>query len=516
VSQAATAQVPKGGAAPQPAANGVAHPEYTVIKSYRTPTGATVEIRQSNQNGSKSYNVVEPPLSEDGKAILTKLKTILERKIQKDPNELPEQADRRQYILDMTTEVIQDWQMKILPDDRLAMDYYIPRDFVGFGRVDAVFNDTLIEDISCDGIGIPVFIFHREFESIPSNIRFEEDDELNSYIIRLAQISGKTVTISQPIVDASLPGGHRLQATLGREVTSKGGTFTIRRFRDEPLSPIDLLKFGTMNHEMIAYFWVLIESGQSMVFAGGTASGKTTGLNAVAQFIPPNSKVVSIEDTREVDLVQENWIPGITRPGGAEGRGEIGMFPLLKNALRQRPEYILVGEVRGEEANVAFQAMATGHAVYATMHADSAANVVYRLENDPINIPRLLLTSLNAVVVQKQTLFKGKRVRRIFEIMEIIGIEAGGNKALNTNLVFRWDNATDKFKWMGNSEILKRFAEKRNMSQKEAEEEWVRRADIIRWMQASGYRTREEMIRIVRLYSTDPAAVARLVKGDLQ
>jgi flagellar protein FlaI len=150
------------------------------------------------------------------------------------------------------------------------------------------------------------------------------------------------------------------------------------------------------------------------------------------------------------------------------------------------------------------------------MHADSAANVVYRLENDPINIPRLLLTSLNAVVVQKQTLFKGKRVRRIFEIMEIIGIEAGGNKALNTNLVFRWDNATDKFKWMGNSEILKRFAEKRNMSQKEAEEEWVRRADIIRWMQASGYRTREEMIRIVRLYSTDPAAVARLVKGDLQ
>jgi flagellar protein FlaI len=505
---------PKGDGAGEAAKPQPDKPDYVVLKSYKVSTGAGIEIRQSTKNGAKSYTVIEPPLTQDGEAIFEKLKEILERRISKDRAELPKQADQRQYILEMTAQAIKDWQMKILSEDRDAIDYYLPRDFVGFGKADAVFNDTLIEDISCDGVGIPLFVFHREFESLPSSVKFPSDDQLNSYIIRLGQISGKTVTISQPILDTSLPGGHRLQATLGTEVTSHGGTFTIRRFRDEPLSPIDLLKFGTMNPEMIAYFWMLVESGQSMIFAGGTASGKTTGLNAISQFIPNNSKVVSIEDTREIDLIQENWIPAITRPGGAEGRGEIGMFALLKASLRQRPEYIVVGEVRGEEANVAFQAMATGHAVYATMHADSASSVVYRLENEPINIPRLLLVSLNAVAIQRQTQFKGKRVRRVVEIMEILGIQ-GGTKELLTNKVFEWQTATDTFRYMGNSDILRRWGEKRNLSPLQAEDEWRRRSAVIKWMLTRGNRTREEMVRIVRLYGTDPDAVYRLTQGDL-
>ncbi|MEA1866470.1 MAG: type II/IV secretion system ATPase subunit, partial [Euryarchaeota archaeon] len=229
--------------------------------------------------------------------------------------------------------------------------HFLERNYVGYGKLDAMLRDSHIEDISCDGVGVPVFIYHNVHKNIETNVTFGEE-YLNSFVIQLAQRGGKHISIGSPMVNATLPDGSRLQATLGKEVTTRGSSFTIRRFKEDPFTPVDMLNFKTCSSEMLAYLWLAIENNKSMILAGGTASGKTSTLNAVSMFIPPIAKVVSIEDTRELTLHHENWIAGVTREAiiAHEGVGEISMFELLKAALRQRPEYILVGEVRGAEA----------------------------------------------------------------------------------------------------------------------------------------------------------------------
>ncbi|MEX2738135.1 MAG: type II/IV secretion system ATPase subunit, partial [Candidatus Wukongarchaeota archaeon] len=264
--------------------------------------------------------------------------------------------------------------------------YHIFREFLGYGKIDILMNDTGIEDISCDGHQVPIFIYHKKYDAISTNIRFDTEDELNSFVVRLSQISGKQISIYSPIVDGKLPDGSRLQTTLGKTVT-KTPTFTIRKFKEKPLTPVDLIDFQSLSIEMAAYFWMAIERGASILFCGGTASGKTTALNALSLFIPSQNKIVSIEDTREVSLPHENWIAGTTREGftaSDEKTGkDIDMFDLIRAALRQRPKVIIVGEVRGREAYSLFQAMATGHTSYATVHASDIHTLIQRLENPP-------------------------------------------------------------------------------------------------------------------------------------
>src|SRR5438270_491385 len=239
-------------------------------------------------------------------------------------------------------EVIYDYSIVLTPLSREKILYYILRDFLGFGKLDPMMRDEFIEDISCDAPGIPIFVYHRKFESLKSTVVFVEDKELDSFVIKMAQRSGKHVSIAEPLLDATLPDGSRLNATLSDEVTAKGSTFTIRKFREEPFTIPDLVRFGTMNEDLLAYWWLAVQNGASAIYAGGTASGKTTSLNAILLFIPPQMKIVSIEDTREINIPHENWIAGVTRSGFGprdnNGRqaGEIDMFSLLKAALRQR------------------------------------------------------------------------------------------------------------------------------------------------------------------------------------
>ena len=248
------------------------------------------------------------------------------------------------------------------------------------------------------------FLYHRKFGSLKSNIQFDTADDLNSFVYRLAQKCGKHISIAEPMLDATMPDGSRIQMTLSDEITTHGSTFTIRKFRSDPFSPPDLVEFNTMSSEMIAYMWIAVENRINMLFAGGTASGKTTSLNALSLFIPAEAKIVSIEETREINLPHPNWIPGVARTGFGQVVadkvvGEIDTYDLMKAALRQRPEYIIVGEIRGREAYVLFQAMATGHATYSTVHADSAHSLIHRLEGKPINIPRVMLQSLDVVSI---------------------------------------------------------------------------------------------------------------------
>jgi len=263
---------------------------------------------------------------------------------------------------------------------------------------------------------------------------------------------------------------------------------------------------------MAAWFWFAMELGHSFILAGGTASGKTTSLNAIAQFIPPQKKIVSIEDTREINLSHSNWIAGVTRSGfggemkGGKVAGTIDMYKLLEAALRQRPEYLLVGEVRGAEAVTLLQAMATGHAVYSTMHADSVLSAVYRLENPPINVPRMMLQTLDIVAIQAQVRIGERMGRRIREVTEVVGFDPETRELL-TNTVFEWDSAVDQHKYLGKSYVLEQVMESRHMSEEDVEAEWRSRIEVLQWMMDSNVRHVTDVARVFSRYYRDPAGL---------
>jgi flagellar protein FlaI len=329
----------------------------------------------------------------------------------------------------------------------------------------------------------------------------------------MCQKSGKQISIGEPMVDATMSDGSRLQATLGREVTTRGSSFTIRKFRGDPITPIDLMGFGTCSIDILAYFWLAIENGKSIIFAGGTASGKTSILNAISLFIPPLAKVISIEDTRELTLHHENWIAGVTRQSLTGGAGAVSMYDLLKAALRQRPEYIIVGEVRGEEALTLFQAMSTGHTTYSTIHAGDVPTVVNRLENEPINVPHAMLQSLDIVCIQVQTYVGEERVRRSNSIVEVTGLDARtGN--IRINETYHWNPAVDTFKQAGESHVLNSIMQSRGWNQDRLVSEIENRGKILEYMRGKRMRDYISVSLVVQAYAANPELVLEAVRND--
>jgi len=385
--------------------------------------------------------------------------------------------------------------------------YHLFKDFLGYGKIDIIMEDVGIEDISCDGHHVPVFIYHKKYDEISSNVIFENEEELNSFVVRLSQISGKQISVYSPIVDGKLPDGSRLQTTLARTVT-QSSTFTIRKFKKKPLTPIDLIQYQSISLEMAAYFWMAIENGASILFCGGTASGKTTALNALSLFIPGSHKIVSIEDTREVNLPHKNWIAGTTRQGFSasdEKTGkDIDMFDLIRAALRQRPKVIMVGEVRGKEAYSLFQAMSTGHTAYSTVHASDIHTLIQRLENPPISLPRALLTSLDVIVFQNALDIKRKTVRRMTSVTEIVKLDPDTNQLIFME-PYKWISKTDdRFEASGSSKILNNIRIQNDWSDIDLCEELEKRILILRWMSEKNINDYKEVGRIVNLYNKYP------------
>jgi flagellar protein FlaI len=484
-----------------------------------TPPFAWVRILYDEEQHEMSYNVLEPPLTEREQRVLTFLEDTLVDVIEIPLSSLNDKQ-AEVVLLEHVNQIIYDYSILLEEQSKAKLLYYVRRDFLGYGLIDGIMRDDLIEDISCDGPHVPIFLYHRKHESLKSNVQFFTHEALDGFVIRLAQRSGKHISIAEPLLDATLPDGSRLNATLSDEVTSGGSTFTVRKFRQTPFTPPDLVRFGTMSADLLAYWWLSVQYGASAIYAGGTASGKTTSLNAILLFIPPTMKIVSIEDTRELNLPHPNWIPGITRSGfgprDAHGRqaGEIDMFTLLKAALRQRPEYILVGEVRGQEAFALFQAMATGHTAYGTMHADSVEAVIHRLESEPINVPRSLLEALDIVSVQIQTRIKGKRVRRTKELVEIVGLDPH-TKEILTNAVFQWNPATDQFEYSGVSYVLERIQTEKNWQPEEMRREWENRKAIIRWLIERDVRDFRDVAKVIVAYYKEPENVMAYILHDL-
>ncbi|MEM2086906.1 MAG: type II/IV secretion system ATPase subunit, partial [Archaeoglobaceae archaeon] len=309
---------------------------------------------------------------------------------------------------------------------------------------------------------------------------------------------GKHISLANPIVDSTLPDGSRLQATFGTEVTPRGSSFTIRKFATQPLTPLDLVRFGTIPIGIMAYLWLAIEHKLSVIVVGETASGKTTTLNSILMFVPPDAKIVSIEDTREIRLYHDNWLAQVTRTG--IGEQEIDMYDLLKAALRQRPDYIVVGEVRGKEAQTLFQAMSTGHASYSTFHAGDINQMVYRFESDPLNVPRSMLQFLDIVLVQNMYLRGAKRIRRTKEINEILGIDPA-DKNLLVNQFARWDAKRDEHIEVSIPKKLEKIATSR---MDDVYEELQRRRKYLEWMIKSGVKDYTEFTKLIHNYYRNP------------
>ncbi len=391
--------------------------------------------------------------------------------------------------------------------------YYLKRDFIGYEKIDGVKHDINVEDISCDGYDSPVFVYHSDYEQIITNI-YHGRTELDDFAVKLAQRSGKGISKRQPQVDATLPDGSRAQLTLGREVSDHGTNYTIRQFKDVPFTPVDLINWKTFSLEQMAFLWLCIENNKSLIFAGGTASGKTTSLNAVSLFIPSNSKIVSIEDTREVELPQRNWIASVTRPSFSDDdKGDVDEFDLLEAALRQRPDYIVMGEIRGEEGRTLFQVMSTGHTTYTTFHADTVGEVLKRFTTDPINVSKTMFTALNLVSVQTSTRVKGRKVRRNKSLTEINHYDAE-NDEINVQDVFQWQAETDRFLKMGESNTLQQIKFDRGWSQQRLNDEMFKRRAVLAYLVENGLNTYTQVAATFQAFINEQDSILALMANS--
>ena len=480
------------------------------------PIFAYAKIFWDSKLNKYVYQMIEPELSEKLKTVLSKVKELIEQKLDVDFSKL-KKFEATEYLRKNIEEILTYFRFEMSEDEKRILQYFIERDFIGLGRIEPFINDEQIEDISCDGVNIPLFVFHRnpELGSVETSIKFEDADELDSFIYKLSQLCGKSISVASPLVGGSLPDGSRVQATLATDIARRGSNFTIRKFTEKPLTPIHLLQYNTLDVQIMAFLWLAVDYGKSILISGGTASGKTSLLNVLSLFIRPEKKICSIEDTPELKLPHPHWVPSVARVPIAEevGRrvGDVDLFDLLKESLRQRPDYIIVGEVRGKEAYVLFQQMATGHPSFATIHAENLPKLVDRLTTAPISLPPSLLGSLDLVLFLLMTRYKDKQVRRISEVMEVTGVDDKEHPI--TNRIFKWNSVNDKFEISSKSSILRKISEATGLTEKQLKDELERRMFVLSWMKENNIIEYEDVFNVLNMYYTYPERVLATIRG---
>ena len=462
-------------------------------------------IKDPTSIGGLRYLVVQPRLSVTDKKNFDIIKKLLMCELSVSLKDIKSKKDAEIKLRKKIVSLVRKYNLEIPTRNLSKIAYYATRDFIHLGKIEPLMRDHMVEEISCDGTGIPIYIWHREYESIPTNIVFSTDKELNNYARKVSYLCGKHVSTANPIIDATLPDGSRINLTLGHEITKRGSTFTIRRFRADPITVVDLIKFETMSSDIAAYLWYIAEKNATMLVAGGTASGKTTTLNALGSFIRPGQKIVSIEDTQELNLPHENWIPAVSRQNFTDGKiGEINQFDLLRAALRQRPDIIIVGETRGREAYTLFQAMATGHGGFSSIHADSVDATLTRLASAPMDIPKTLIANtLDVITLQLKIRIKDKSIRKVIQISEISGIDESTNE-ITTHEIFKWDPILDVHNFAGNSIVLNKIKERTGESMSKINDELQRRKITLEWMVKNNIREHKDVAKNILEFYSDP------------
>jgi len=469
---------------------------------------AHVAIVQNPKIGEYEYVLDELQLDPLERSVYNRILEILLAEIESPKEEI---LDPRRFFAEEAKKIVDKYRISLgwLPDvSWYKILYHAERDLVGFGRIDSLMRDPNIEDISCDGVNKPVYVWHRNYESLETNLEFENDEELDNIVVKLVHMAGKHVSSAFPIVDASLPGKHRLAVCYRREVTPFGTAFSIRKFREDPYSIIDLINLGTFSEEMAAYFWLCLENRASLMVLGGTAAGKTTALNALTCLIKPGSKIITIEETAELNLPHENWVSLIARQSyglGGSTVGEVTLFDLVRTSMRHRPDVLIVGEVRGQEAYVLFQALATGHGGMCTMHAENLDSAVKRLTSKPMDIAPAYIPLMNIVLsIQRVHLVKGvekKAYRRVMNVNEIADYE-------DYRGVFKWHPTKDEYlSTFGKSMMLSAISESVGASKKELLDEIGRRKDILHWMRDRNIRSYKDVAAIIAEYYARPKQI---------
>lgn len=474
---------------------------YTLIEPF-----AFAHIHWDPKISEVVYDVEEPILDEQEKQIRREITAAMRELvnfqsiIEKNQEELMDYIDKmfKMISIELGLNISQETYEKIF--------YYLTIDFMGFNKVDPLIRDYFVEDIECNGMKTPIYIIHRVYRNLKTNVKFYNEEYLASFVEKLAQRTGKYISYANPILDGSLPDGSRVNATYTKDISTKGPTFTIRKFTKTPWTPPQLIALNTLSPEMLAYLWLLIQYKMNILITGGTASGKTTLLNAMAFFIAPEARVVSIEDTSELNLPRENWLPSVVR--GAAGLGKIGdidLFTLLRSSFRQNPDYVIVGEVRGKEAYVLFQGMASGHSSISTIHAESVDTVIKRLETPPINLSPTLLNVLDCVCIMTHAIVNKKETRKLKEVVEVVNVTPEGIAMTNTPYV--WNPSDDQFYFKKQSKIFEKIAKRYGITINELNSEFQKRVQLIYAMYQQKIFEFEKVQKLINEYYKNPESV---------
>ncbi|MDD3159390.1 MAG: CpaF family protein [Candidatus ainarchaeum sp.] len=433
--------------------------EIDQVKKVELTNYGKVHIYEVFGDPLKYYFVPTIRPSQAERKIINTLKEATTRLMSIIPYKIRNVEERRMVYKQKVLEIIKSNPSLKIPPSRV--DFYaeaIVREMAGYGLIDDLIRDDQLEEIMIVGPKKPVFVFHRKYEMMKTNIEFYSETEIEDLINKIAREIGRRVDVSSPLLDARLLDGSRVNATIPPASIS-GGTLTIRKFREDPYSIIDLIKMGTLSSDAAAFLWICVDGlgvkPANILISGGTGSGKTTLLNVLTSFVPDRERVITIEDTAELNLPLKHWIRLEARPPGLEGTGELKMDILTKNSLRMRPDRIVVGEIRHEEAFTLFTAINTGHdGSLGTVHANSPEETLIRVTNPPMNVPQLMLSGLDFVICQHRYHDRQKgTIRRISEIAEVKGALEGHAK---TETIFLRDPVKDRLeKTLINSKFLK-------------------------------------------------------------
>ena len=401
------------------------------------------------------------------------------------------------------------------PNNNLTNEYLyrlsnkVLRDLVGYGEIDPLIQDDDLEEIMIIGIDKPVYVYHRKYGMMKTNIRFSDEQELRNLIDSIARQINRRIDQESPILDGRLLDGSRINATIP-PVSADGPSLTIRKFKKDPLTIIDLINSKTISVELAAFFWLCFDGlgvkSANAIISGGTSSGKTTTLNAISAFINPKERIITIEDTLELQIPHEHVIRMETRPANVENKGELTMNDLVKNSLRQRPDRIIVGEVRAEEAITLFTALNTGHSGFGTLHSNDARETITRLTNEPMSVPEIMIQAIDFIIMQNRIYTpSGVSFRRISEVAEVVGIEEG---VIQLNKIFQWNPELDIIENVSvSSKTLSQIANLSGKSINELHQEIGNRELVLKHMVAHDIRSVEDVNAVLELYYKNPKKV---------